>query len=206
MALTKDSSRAEDSSRAQDSSRRHRANQTILNLSLSLAASLLIVIFLVVVVVRPDSSGAGTVDFQKLAAEAQTEVSEPLASPKLPATWTANSAELETGRDGIQSWYIGLLTPSEQFIGLSQGIDANATWVANQLGERSSTGDANIGGVSWATYDYRTGKDSGNLAYAMSAQIGHSDVVLFGTAVESEFETLARAIADNLLTTEGAAP
>jgi Protein of unknown function (DUF4245) len=181
------------------SSRSRRANQTVLNLSLSIGASLLIVLFLLVVVVRPNDNLSGTVNFRQVASEAQPTVGEPLASPDLPAKWSANNAELATGADGIQTWYIGLLTPENQFIGLRQGIGANPTWLANQLDDKSSTGSVSVGGVLWKIYDHRTAKDPGNLAYAMSANIEKSTIAIYGTANTAEFRTLAGAVAADLL-------
>ena len=110
-----------------------------------------------------------------------------------------NSATISTGTDGIQIWYVGFISPAQQFIGMSQGIAANRTWVANQLSGKAQTGSTLVGGVHWSIYDYRSDKDPGNLAYSMAAQIGNSDVVLFGTASTAEFHTLATAIAANLM-------
>lgn len=180
------------------SSRLRRENQTPINLALSLGASLLIVAFLVVVVVRPAPTTSPTVDYAEVAREAQATVSEPLADPALPGQWTANRADISKGTDGIQVWYVGFISPTHQFIGMSQGFDANPTWVSNQLEGKSATGSAPIGGVTWALYDYRTAKDPGNLTYAMVATIANSDVVLFGSASTAEFRSLATAVAANL--------
>jgi Protein of unknown function (DUF4245) len=189
--------------RKAESSRKRRANQTVLNLTLSVGASLLIVLVLLVVVVRPENAVDGTVDYRQIANDAQPTVTEHLANPDLPAEWTANNAELATGEDGIQTWYIGLLTPGDQFIGLNQGIGANATWVSNQLGGNTATGNETIDGLDWTIYDHRSAKDPGNLAYGMAAAVGGSTVVLSGTADTTEFRTVASAIAADAKTEGG---
>lgn len=189
----------ETAARKAESSRKHRANQTFLNLVLALAASLGVVLFLVLVVVRPSFDSAPRVDYQKLAADAQPTVSETLASPMLPKTWSANAARLEKGADGIVSWYVGFVTPTPQYIGLVQGLDANPSWVATQLDQARSTGKETIDGVDWTVYDQRaSSKDPGNFAYSMSATIGRSNLVLHGSAKTAEFRALAAALAEQL--------
>lgn len=193
----------ETDARKAESSRRHRSNQTLFNLVIALAASLGVVLFLVLVVVRPSFDSTPKVDYQKLAADAQPTVSEPLASPTLPKKWSANAAQLQKGSDGIVSWTIGFITPTPQYIGLAQGLKANPSWVAAQLGNARATGKTTIDGVAWVVYDQRTasndpGNDAGNDAYAMSTTIDGSSFVLHGSAKTAEFRTLATALATQL--------
>jgi Protein of unknown function (DUF4245) len=188
----------ETAARKAESARNRRANQTPINLLLSIGASLVLVLFLVLVVVRPTAQTPSTVDWKRVAAEAQPTVAEPLARPVLGDAWTANNAELATGADGIQTWYVGFITPQEQFIGLTQGIAANPTWVANQVAAKVATGTETIDGTTWTVFDYRASKDSGNLAFAMTADIAYSSIVLFGTASTAEFDSLALAVSTDL--------
>jgi hypothetical protein len=180
----------------------HRSNQNTLNLVIALGASLLVVFLIVIVVVRPDQAGPPkTVDWTAVARDAQQSVSTPLLVPALPKTWSANRAEFvdaKSASDGIASWQIGFITPGTQYIGLSQGISANPSWVATQLSDKTATGDENYGGVAWKVYDHRTADHPGNLAYALVATIGESTIVLAGTGSDVEFETLATEIAGEL--------
>ncbi|WP_349897441.1 DUF4245 domain-containing protein [Parafrigoribacterium soli] len=193
----------ETAARKAENSRKHRANQTLFNLVLALAASLAIVLFLVLVVVRPSTDSAPRVDYQKVAADAQPTVSEPLASPTLPKDWSANSARLRKGPDGVLSWTIGFITPTPQYIGLVQGVKANPSWISNQVNGTRPTGRQTIDGIEWTTYDRRSasaqaGKDSDDYAYSMTATRGKSSFVLHGSADDSEFHTLAEALATQL--------
>lgn len=180
--------------RKAENSRRHRANQTLLNLVVALVASLGIVLFLVVVVVRPDPGAAKPVDYPAAAAEAQGGASEPLIVPTLPDGWYSNAARYEKVSE-VPTWYVGFVTPLNQFIALNQGIDANPTWQAAVLDDADQTGSTTIDGITWTTYDRRDVSDPGNFAFSMTTVIGGSTIVLHGTAVDSEFETLASAIA-----------
>jgi len=186
--------------RKAENSRKHRANQTLLNLVVATAASLGIVLFLVLVVVRPTDQTPVSADYQTIAADSQTNASEPLLAPSLPETWYANSARLGT-TSSVQTWYVGFVTPrtdstpSEQFIALEQGIGANPTWLGIVTDGALATGTIEIDGIEWTIYDRRSSADTGNYAYSLSAEIAGSTVVLHGTATDAQFELLAASIA-----------
>jgi hypothetical protein len=187
----------ETAARKAENSRTRRANQTGLNLVLALAASLGIVFFLVLVVVRPDPP-AKVVDYAAIAQDAQGAVDVPLATPVLPPGWSANSARFSEPATGITEWRVGFLTPSSQFIGLREGIDANETWLDDAVASTRSTTTTEIDGVDWSVYDNRDADDPGNVAYALSSTIGDGTIVLYGTASDEEFITLASAVAAEL--------
>lgn len=188
----------ETAARKAENSRKHRANQTLRNLALALIASLAVVFILVLVVVRPDGAPRAAVDYQRDATSSQPQAGHPLAAPPLPIGWSANSDGLATGSDSVVAWSIGFITPSKQYIGLVQGIQANPTWVAGQIQNKRSTGTVSIGGRDWTVYDRRTVVDPGNYAYSLSTVIGASSIVLHGTAPTKEFELLATAVAAQL--------
>jgi hypothetical protein len=93
------------------------------------------------------------------------------------------------------------VTPSNEFVGFTQGIESNPTWIAQQLDQHLPTGTDTVDGVVWDIYDYRDSSDPGNLAFAMVATFGDGNVsadgtsyVLFGTADSNEFRTVAASI------------
>ena len=176
-----------------ENSRRHRAAQTTRNLIWALVATLIVVLFLVLVVVRPDLQAADPVDFGTVASQAQPGIDETLAAPVLPSGWTSNRADLTKSGD-IPVWYIGFITPSDQFIALNQGVNANATWVDNLLDRAKPTGSTIIDGTEWTVYDHRSSDDPGNLAYALVTVAGDSTYVLHGTASDGEFALLAQSL------------
>ena len=169
----------ETAARKAETSRKHRANQTLLNLVAALVVSLAIVAFLVTVVVRPAPPPTEGVDYATVASQAQAETSEPLLSPVLPPGWTANDARFQTTQQ-VPTWYIGFITPGEQYIGLDQA---------------QQTGTGTIDGIEWAVFDKRGSDDPGNYAYSIATTRGDSTVLLHGTASDEEFELLATTIA-----------
>lgn len=181
-----------------DAARRtRREHQTAFNLVLALIASLGIVLFLVAVVVRPDQTVDRSVDYQQVAAGADVP-GVTLAAPDLPDGFASNRADFQDKTsDGVRVWTVGLVTPDRQYIGLQQGLDANASWVANQLDQKPSTGDRTIDGTKWTVYDRRDeGKDAGNHAYSLVHTFGDSTIVLSGTADDSSFTTVAKAVTE----------
>lgn len=175
-----------------------RANQTTFNLVLALLASLGIVALLIAVVVRPEGS-LPTVDYPQVGADAQGSLDAPLAVPELPADWTANRAELVTDpADGVARWEIGFLTPDGEYIALTQGVDANDSWVADQVRSARASATQNFGGLTWDVYDRRDVPDPGNVEYALVTTSGASTIVLGGTASDAEFAVLATAVAEDL--------
>ncbi len=193
----------ETAARRAETSRRHREGQTLLNLGLALVASLVVVLVTVLVVVRPDPPAREPVDYRGIAAEAGAVTG--LAAPALPEGWSANAATFTASpADDVAAWYVGFVTPKGQFVAVRQGIDANPTWLSNQLSGRAATGTSVVDGVTWQVYDHRTAKDVGNLAYAMTttgaadASGVASSFVLFGTAAADEFEILAEALAPTI--------
>lgn len=182
----------ETAARKAANSRNYRASKTTRNLIVALVSSLALVLLVALVVVRPDQAPRPPVDYKSIAAEATP--SAPLAVPDLPEGWNANAARLSTGNDDIESWYIGFVTPDNQFAAMTQGIAANQSWVAAQLSDIDKTGTTTIDGVEWTLYDNRDDDKPGNYAYAMTAEFDGSNYVLNGTAFEAEFTELAKAV------------
>ncbi|WP_144766262.1 DUF4245 domain-containing protein [Curtobacterium sp. 9128] len=193
---------AEETWARKDTARRaRRQHQTAFNLVLALIASFGIVLFLVAVVARPESTVDRDVDYRQVASQADV-AGVTLAAPPLPRTYSANRADFtDKTADGVRIWTVGFLTPDKQYVGLHQGIDANPTWVANQLDQHAATGTRSIGGTKWTVYDRRDeGRDAGNQAYSLVATFGRSTVVLAGTADDASFRTIASGVAEQLAT------
>ena len=186
----------ETAARKAENSLKHRQQQTLKNLVLALGASLLVVLVIVLLVPRTDTPVDRDVDVVSIAEQAQIASDDPLAVPELPEGWRANAAELRTSAvDDVTAWYVGYLTPSNEYLGMYQGIEANPTWVAGQLARTAATGTTTIDGIEWTVYDNRESSvDVGNAKYGLTTEAGDSTFVLLGTATLDEFETLATAL------------
>lgn len=186
----------ETAARKAENSLKHRQRQTLKNLVLALGASLLVVVVIVLIVPRSSAPIDRDIDVAAVAEQAQIASDEPLAVPQVPEGWRANAAELRTSEaDGVTAWYAGYLTPSNEYIGMYQGLEANPTWVSALLERTLATGTTTIDGVEWTVYDNRgNGEDLGNAEYGLTTEAGGSTFVLLGTATPAEFEALAGAL------------
>ncbi len=196
----------ETAERKAQNSRNHRTRQTVNNLVLSLVATVALVALIVIFVPRGQPPSTPAVDYATMAAQAQGAEPDPLVTPKLPTGWTSNAAELRTRTpDGVDAWYIGLITPAKEYIGVMQGFKANDSWLATQVDRTLVSSTKTICGLQWDVYDNRnSGQHNGNVDYALATKAGSSTVVVFGTAQNPEFDTVANALCDQL-TTLGAA-
>jgi len=190
----------ETADRKAENSRKYRSRKTVNNLVLSLLATLVTVLVLVLLVPRSDKPIDRNVDYGSVAAQLQPSRPEPLANPDLPAGWRANTAEWRGGgSDQVPSWYVGLLTPKNQFIGLTQAFDANPTWLSQKLGDSPAAGTVTVAGIRWDAYrNTAPGDEHGNFDYALVTTAGTSTYLLVGTAGTAEFKALAGALATNV--------
>jgi len=192
----------ERASRLATNSKNYRSRKTINNLVYSLLATLGAVIVLVLIVPRSDTPLDREVDYAAVAAQVQPGVDEPLVVPALPVGWRANAAQWrQGGNDGVSSWYLGLLTPKNEFIGLTQAVDANPSWLAEQLDKVDPTDTISIGGLDWDVYrNPAPAADRGNFESALVTEAGDSSYLLIGTATDEELTVLAGAVAEHINT------
>lgn len=181
----------ETAARKAENSRLHRVRQTNRNLVYSLLVCLGLVVVIVAVVPRGNGVGVTTVDYRRLAAQAQHSVSDPLLAPAVPTTWKANAAELRSA-DSVSSWYVGFVTPNSGYAGYNQGFRANDTWLSDLLNGARSTSTTTIGGHPWRVFDQRAaGQAAGNAQYGLATRIGTTYLVTYGTAGPAAIRSLA---------------
>jgi hypothetical protein len=189
----------ETAARKAENSRNYRERKTLNNLVLSLLVCVGVVALIVFLVPRSDTSLIQNVDYQQVASQTQDSMPMPLAVPALPDGWTSNAAEVRTGADKVISWYIGLISPAGQFVGVTQAVDANPSWLADQLLQTAASTTVNIGGVVWDVYDNSNATtDVGNVRYALNTESGGTTYIVFGTAVPDEIQLVAQALTANV--------
>jgi hypothetical protein len=188
----------ETAARLAEASRLYRQRKTLNNFVYSLIVTGIAVFVLVLFVPRDDTPVDRNIDFHDVAAQAEAaQGGRSLADPQLPTEWRANAAEWRAGgSDKVLSWYIGLLTPADQFISLTQAFDANPTWLSDRLQNQAATGTVTVEGVTWDVYrNAKPEADRGNFDYALVTVAGESTYLLVGTADTDEFDVLAAAMA-----------
>lgn len=195
----------ETAARLTENSRKYRAHKTVNNLVLSLLVTVGMVFIIVLAVPRSDTPIERDIDYSAAASQLQPGVEAPIADPTLPDGWRANSADWRraSGSGGVASWNIGFLTPTDQFIGLTQAFDADPSWIADQLQRQAAVETTIIDGITWDVYrNTAPSKDRGNFDYALVTQAGATTYLLIGTAVEEEFAVLASSLTADIAAAE----
>lgn len=186
----------------QDAAAKRRARQTIRNLILSLLACLGIVLVTVLAVPRDDSSRIKHIDYKAIAAEVSATSGFDVVAPELPAGWWSNKAEWKgSNADGVKTWYLGLIGPDNQYVGITQAFGVNPTWFVGQLGEGAAVlGGKPIGG-EWFQYDANPQNDPPKTRDHVRA-LGISSIdkatgnalIMYGAESASDFEVVAKAL------------
>ncbi|MCK0111007.1 DUF4245 domain-containing protein [Ornithinimicrobium sp. F0845] len=107
---------------------------------------------------NPDKLERRPVEVAPVATYAATESEFPVWTPEdLGEEWTANFATLETYA-GALSWRVGLVTPGEEYVEISQSADATDEWMGvltekagEQVGTRTITGPDGV--QEWDAYE-----------------------------------------------------
>lgn len=181
---------------SEDSAAKHRAKQTMINLLLSLVASLGVMLAIVLVVPRDDSNRIKPVDHISIAEAASVEAGQTVLGLPLPEGWWANHATwVSSAADGVDYWEVGFVGPKNQYIGLTQAFKVNPTWVAlrsaNFIPDDSVSGNNN-----WLKLKPGPNVDADPTLWVLEAD---SDFVsLEGTATPTEFAEFATLVETEL--------
>lgn len=186
-----------------DAAARRRARQTLINLLLSLGATLGVMLLLILAVPRDDSNRIQPVDYVAVASSAQSEAPGKLVVPTMPANWYSNAARFRTSaQDGVTNWYVGFVGPNSEFLGLTQGFDVNPTWIQFMLESTKPTGEIEIGGYNWTVYEsVRKNNPPKSKDYMLVLEYEANAVFVYGVAEPAQYQELAlqitKLIADN---------
>lgn len=177
--------------------RERRNRQNVFTLIGALLASFGIVLVLVVLTVRPDPISRSEVDWSTLASNASSSI--PLADPRFTdadGDWWANRADYSGGSAG--EWYIGLISPTNQFVSIQQFTAEVSPDVAEVLNDVEPT-PVTLMGTVWNRYDRSTLDDPGNFRtlYTVELSVG-GILVVSGTADAAEMELVAQRALDSI--------
>ena len=175
-----------------------RAKQTVRNLIYSLLVTLALTLVIVMIVPRDDGNRIQPVDYAGITQTVQASVEEPLIAPALDTDWWVNAARIEKGL-GVQTWYVGIITPDDQYIGLTQAFESNPSWLANKLQGNWLDVTLEIEGRTWEVWPtLLPSVPKGTKEYAMVHSFENQAVVIYGTASEEDFLKLATRISQDL--------
>ena len=175
-----------------------RAKQTVRNLIYSMLVTLALTMVIVLIVPRDDTNRIQPVDYVGISQTVQASVAETLIAPKLETDWWVNAARVEKDL-GVETWYVGFITPDDQYIGLTQAFESNPSWLANKLQGNWLDVTVEIEGRTWEVWPtLLPSVPKGTNEYAMVHTFDNQAVVIYGTASEEDFNKLATQISLDL--------
>lgn len=181
-----------------DAAAKRRARQTVVNLALSLLATLGLVLAIVLMVPRDDSNKIQRIDYVSIANDAAAASKFKVVAPELPFEWWANKAQWSANPvDTVPAFTAGFVGPKNEYIGMIQGFNANPTWLALKLQETKLTGAKPA--KFWGHWDIYTAKVANEPAkdwdYVRVLQIEPNDyVILYGNGSMNDFDQIAKSI------------
>lgn len=138
---------------SEDAAAKRRAKQTVINLLLSLAATLGIVIVTVLAVPRDDSNRIQPVDYKTAVSQAESASGLDILAPELPQGWWSNRAKWRGATaDGVRYFETGFVGPKNQYVRLVQAFDVNPTWVALASKDFKPNTDSPVENEVWSKW------------------------------------------------------
>jgi hypothetical protein len=176
-----------------DAAAQRRARQTLINLLLSLAATVGVMVLLVLAVPRDDSNRLQPVDYQSIAEQASSEAPGELLVPTIPVDWYSNAARFQSSaQDGVANWYVGFVGPNNEFVAMTQGLDVNQTWMQLMIESNKPTADVVISGKTWKVFEsVRENNPPKSKDYMMVLEYENNAVFVYGVAPKANLEDLA---------------
>jgi hypothetical protein len=176
-----------------DAAAKRRARQTLINLLLSLGATIGVMLVLILAVPRDDSNRVQAVDYKELAVQAASQAPGPLLVPAIPVDWYSNSARFRSAtQDGVATWYAGFVGPNSEFIALTQGFDVNQTWLQIQLEANKPTEEVILGNSTWEIFEStKENNPQKSKDFLMVLENDSNAVLVYGVAPRQQLEDFA---------------
>jgi hypothetical protein len=176
-----------------DAAAKRRARQTLINLLLSLGATIGVMLVLILAVPRDDSNRVQAVDYKELAVQAASQAPGPLLVPAIPVDWYSNSARFRSAtQDGVATWYAGFVGPNSEFIALTQGFDVNQTWLQIQLEANKPTEEVVLGNSTWEIFEStKENNPQKSKDFLMVLEYDSNAVLVYGVAPRQQLEDFA---------------
>jgi hypothetical protein len=179
-----------------DAAAKRRARQTLINLLLSLGATIGVMLILILAVPRDDSNRVQAVDYKELAAQAASQAPGALLVPTIPVDWYSNSARFRSAtQDGVATWYAGFVGPNSEFIALTQGFDVNQTWLQVQLEANKPTEEVVLGDSTWQIFEStKENNPQKSKDFLMVLEYESNTVLVYGVAPRQQLEEFAKQL------------
>ncbi|MFM6967644.1 MAG: DUF4245 family protein [Microbacteriaceae bacterium] len=175
-----------------------RARQSTLTLIGALGATLAIVAVIVFVTVRPSNTVRAEIDWHTVHASlpGSTLYVDPTFAPS-DGDWWSNRAEYIGG--DYPEWYIGLVTPTNEFVAIEQFGGDPSPELAAELDDVTPTG-VTVAGTTWTVFDRSEIENPGNreIIYLLTGMTENGNLMVSGSASIDEIELAATRALESL--------
>lgn len=161
-------------------------------ISLAVIGACLVPVLLLVP--RPDSVEQPPVDVVGAATGARERVDFPVPVPSVPQGWTPNAARLDSGPDGVPTWVVGWVTPSEEYAGVRVAGSATERWLRDVTAGGDLEGVQDVDGQAWDVYSREPERRSDQPLRALVREEDGVTTAVLGTAEVPELIELAGAV------------
>jgi len=173
--------------------RRPRPRQTARDMVISLGVVIACVALVLLFLPRPGVVEQAAVDVEGAATGARDRVDFPVPVPPVPDGWTPNAARLDSGPDGVPTWVVGWVTPSDQYAGLRVAGAATERWLREVTSGGDLEGVQDVGGQEWDVYSREPERRSDPPFRALVREEDGVTTAVLGTADVPELIELAGA-------------
>jgi len=184
-----------------DSGAKYRAKQTVVNLSLALAACVAMVALVVIGVPRDESNRIEEVNYSATVDQARASSDLPIIKIRPLDGWWSNLAQLNTqSSDAVINFKAGFVGSDVKYIGYTQAFEGNPTWLAFSLAGTTIIGSYEYASYKWDIYQSVIKNDpQKTMDYIMVLNYSKNDyILLYGIADKSEYESFANEIVDGI--------
>lgn len=184
-----------------DAAARRRARQTLINLLLSLGATIGVMLVLILAVPRDDSNRIQPIDYQAIAAAASSQAPGELIVPTMPVDWYSNAARFRSSaQDGVANWYVGFVGPAGEFLAFTQGFEVNPTWIQFMLESNRPTGEILIAGKTWQVFEsVESNNPPKSKDYMLVLEYESNAFFVYGVATKAQYVDLALQITNLII-------
>lgn len=183
-----------------DAAAKRRARQTLINLLLSLGATVGVMVLLVLAVPRDDSNRIQPVDYVAIAKQAEGQAPGKLLVPTIPLDWYSNGARYRSSdQDGVANWYLGFVGPNNEFLAMTQGFEVNQTWIQIVLESNKPSGEIEIEGKTWKVFENpEDNNPPKSKDYLLMLEYESDAIFVYGVAPVEMVQDLARQLTLNI--------
>jgi len=197
----------ETAARKAESSRVYRSSQNVRNLVAALLATLAVVVVIMFAVPRGSAPEREPIDVAAAAERIATAEDRTVIVPEMSDDWVVNLAAVD-GEGRVKAFNV-VYAPADEnkrgFVNVSQGFDADASWVTRVLSGSAPDDTVTIDGITWDRYELDPER-TGNISVALSTDAGADTVLIYGTTTLDALEETARSVTDQITALRQEAP